>query len=60
MSLKQALNHELILKKVHTAIRFNQDKKQNIILRKIFSSWWIMQFLDKLWKMWENIEILKL
>ena len=25
-SLKQALNHELILKNVHRVIRFNQDK----------------------------------
>ena len=33
---------------------------QKIILKKTFSSWWIMQFLEKLWKMWESIEILNL
>ena len=26
--------------------------------KKIFVSWWIMQFLEKLWKMWESTEIL--
>ena len=29
-------------------------------MRNNFSSWSIMQFLEKLWKMWENIEILNL
>ena len=33
---------------------------QKIILKKTFSSWWIMQLLEKLWKMWESIEILNL
>ena len=52
-NLKQALNHGLILKKVHGVIKFNQKawlksyidmntklkiKKQKIILRKTFSS----------------------
>ena len=31
-----------------------------MILRMTFSSWWIMQFLEKLWKMGEDIEILNL
>ena len=30
---------------------------QKMALRKTFSSWLIMQFLGRLWKMWENIEI---
>ena len=33
---------------------------QKITLKKTFSSWWIMQLLEKLWKMWESIEILNL
>ena len=73
-NLKQALNQGLILKLVHRVIRFNQkdwlktyivmnnelrrEAKKN--LKKIFSSQWIMQFLEKLWKMRENIEILNL
>ena len=36
-----------------------KKKKQKIILKKAFLSWWIMQFLEKLLKMWENIEINK-
>ena len=70
--LKQTLNLTLILEKVHRVIRFNQNawlkpyidtntdlrKKQKMILKKILLSWWIMQFLEKLWKMWENMEIL--
>ena len=28
-----------------------------MILKKIPSSWWIMQFFGKLWKLWENIEV---
>ena len=66
-NLKQALNHRLVLKKVHRVIKFNQNsehirskKKQKMNLKKIFLSWWIMQFLEKLLKMWENIEILNL
>ena len=60
-NLKQALNHGLILKNVHRLIKFNQKvwlkpyidmntklrQKWKIILRKTFSSWWIMQFLKK-------------
>ena len=72
--LKQALNRGLILKKVHRVVQFNQKawlkpyininaklrQKAKIILRKTFSSWWIMQFSGKSWKMWETIEILNL
>ena len=60
--LKQTLNLTLILEKVHSVIRFNQNawlkpyigtntdlrKKQKMILKKILLSWWIMQFLEKL------------
>ena len=57
--LKQALNHGLVLKKVHRVIKCStktihwyeyrsKKKKQKIILKKIFLSWWIMQFLGKL------------
>ena len=74
-NLKQALNHGLILKNVHRLIKFNQKvclkpyidmntklrQKWKIILRKTFSSWWIMQFLKKLWKtMWEKNRNIKL
>ena len=58
-NLKQALYHGL-MEKVHRKVKFNQDawlKKQKIILRKIFSSWWIMQFSGKLQKMWKNSNI---
>ena len=51
-NLKQALNHGLVLKKVHSVIKFNQNallkpyidmntdlkKKQKMILKKIFLS----------------------
>ena len=73
-NLKQVVNPGLILKKVHRVIQFSQKawrkpyidmntnlrQKIKIILKNIFSSWWIMQVLEKLWKMWGNIEILKL
>ena len=73
-SLKQELNHRLFFWKVHRVIKFNQNAwlkpyiDMNTDLRKntkndfekVFLSWWIMQFLEKLWKMWENIEILNL
>ena len=69
-NLKQPLNHRLVLKEVHIVIKFNKDawlkpyidmnvnlrKKSKNWLWKRFLSWWIMQFLEKLWKMWENIE----
>ena len=60
-NLKQALNHGLILKKTHRVIKFNQKAwlkpfiDMNTKLRKkaknTFSSWCVMQFLEKLWKM---------
>ena len=70
-SLKQALNNGLVLKKVRQVIKFNQNawlkpyidintylrKKQKMILKKNSLSWWITQFLQKVWKMWKNIEI---
>ena len=30
-----------------------------MVLKNTFSSWWIIQFLEKLWKMWENIKTLQ-
>ena len=74
INLNQALNHGLILQKIHTVIKFNQNdwlkpnidmntklrQKAEIILRKTFASWWKMQCLEKLWKMWENIETINL
>ena len=60
-NLKQALNHGLILKKTHRVIKFNQKAwlkpfiDMNTKLRKkaknTFSSWCVMQFLEKLWRM---------
>ena len=61
-NLKQALNHGLVLKKVHRVIKFNQNawlkpyidmntdlrKKAKNDFKKDFLSWWIMQFLEKL------------
>ena len=35
-------------------------KKAKNKFEKYFLSWWIMQFWKKLWKMWENTEILNL
>ena len=69
-NLKQALNHGLVLKKVHRVIKFNKKawlkpyidmntklrQKAKKIFRMTFSSWWIMQFLKKLWRMWENVK----
>ena len=45
-----------------TYIDMNADlrKKTKTNFEKIFWSWWIMQFLEKLFKMWKNIEILNL
>ena len=73
-TLKQVLNDGLVLKKVHRVIKFNQNawlksyinlntdlrEKQKMILENIFLSWWIMQILEKLWKMWVNIDIINL
>ena len=61
---KQALNHGLVSKRVYRFIKFSQKawlkpcinmntelrKMQKFILKKIFLSWWIIQFLEKLWK----------
>ena len=72
--LKQVLNHELFLKlfiewlnlitmrRQHHIMIWRQiwEKQQKITLRKTFPSWWIMRFLAKLWKMWENTDILSL
>ena len=40
-------------------IDMNTDlrKKTKNDLKNNFLSRWIMQFLEKLWKMWENLEI---
>ena len=35
-------------------------KKAKIDFKKTSLNWWIMQVLQKLWKMWEKIEILNL
>ena len=54
--LKQALNHGLVLKRAHRAIKFNREvwlkpcidmnnklrKMQKMVLKKIFSHWWII------------------
>ena len=73
-TLQQALNDGLILKKVHRVIQFNQKAwlkwyiDMNSKLRAkakndfeiYFLSEWIMQFLVKLYKKYESIEILSL
>ena len=62
-NLKRALNDTLVLKKGQRVIKFNQNAwlkpyiDINTDARKHFLSWWIMQFLEKLWKMWEKVEI---
>ena len=33
-------------------------KKQKMMFNFFKKNWWIMQFLEKLWKMWENKAIL--
>ena len=38
----------------------NLRNKAKYDLGKYFFNWWIMQFLEKLWIMWKNIEILNL
>ena len=63
-NLKQALKNRLVLKKVHRVIKFNQNAwlkpyigmNTKLILKKIFLSWGIMLFLEKLRKILENIE----
>ena len=73
-SLKLALNDGLALKNVPIVIKFNQKawlepyidmntelkKKQKIIFINNFSSWLIIQFLEKLLKILESIEVLNL
>ena len=68
-ALEQALNKELVLKKVHRVIQFNQKewidryeywiKKgcEEMNLKKNSLNLWIILFLGKLWKMWEIIGI---
>ena len=60
-NLKQALNYRLVLEKVHRVIKFKQNawvkpfigmnkdlrKKQKLILKNIFLSWWVMHFFGK-------------
>ena len=65
--LKEALNHGLVSKKCHKVIEFNQNTwlqpyiDMNTDLKKMtFSSRSIIQILEKLWKMWENIQIINL
>ena len=56
-NLKQALNHRLVLKKVHRNVKFyekawlkplywyehiSKKKNQKVILKTILLSWWIM------------------
>ena len=73
-NLKGALNNELVLQKANKMIEFNQNaslksyidknrclrKKARNDKKKIFFKWWIIHFLEKLWKMCQNIEILNL
>ena len=63
-----------MLKKVPTVIKFNQKawlkpyidmntdlrKASKMILKKTFSCWSIIQFLEELWKMFKNIGTLHL
>ena len=68
-NVKQALNHELVLEKLHRIIKFKQKgwfksyidmntdlrkKKQKLILKKILMN---NEVLKKLWKMGENGDI---
>ena len=74
IDLKEAFNLVLVLKKIHRVIRFYQKswvkpyinietdlrKAEKIILKNIFLSWWVIQFFEKPWKMFKNIETLNL
>ena len=60
-NIKQAVNHGLVLKKVHGVmvkpyIDMNNDlrKAAENDFEKDFSSWWIIQFSEKLWKMFKS------
>ena len=69
-NLNHTLNHGLVLKKVHRVIKFNQKaglkphidmitevrKKAENYFEIFFSNWSTIQFLEKPWKMRENIE----
>ena len=60
-NLKEASNHKLVLKKDHRVITVNENawlkpytdmntdlrKPEKMIFKKIFLSWWIIQFLEK-------------
>ena len=73
-SLKEAINHGLILKKVNRVIKFNQNAwlkpciDVNTMLRQKAKSNFekdLFKLMNdtvfgRLWKMWENIEILNL
>ena len=67
--MKQALNRGLILRKVVRVTKFNQSawlypfidtnidlgkNQKNMILKKIFLSWWVIQFLENLWEIREK------
>ena len=67
--MKQAWNHGFVLKKVLRVTKSNQSawlnpfidtnidlgkKQKDMNLKQKFLSWWVMQFLEKLWKMWEK------
>ena len=46
-----------LVKTVHWYEQRAKKNSKKSISKKIFSSWWVMQCLKKLWKSWENIEI---
>ena len=57
-NLKQALNHRLVLKKVHRVINLNKEdclKPYTDLKKKM-----ILQFLEKPWKMQGNMEMTSL
>ena len=73
-NLKQALNHWLVFKTVHRVIKFNKKawlkpyidmntklrEKAKTKFKKNFLKLVNNAVLEKLWKMWQNIEILDL